>query len=146
MNNTMPMSTQPQIIDNSFKIKIGPRNIKPEIINLDSDGAPPRPSGARFDSDGAPMLPINRNIVSTASTSIAPITSSMNSISNMSITPVNNSTNTVIPKGVSITSSSNNIVNSNPKPPQSENGIPDLSSLLEEEDWINSQVIILTIL
>ena len=62
MNNTMPMSTQPQIIDNSFKIKIGPRNIKPEIINLDSDGAPPRPSGPRFDSDGAPMLPNNRNI------------------------------------------------------------------------------------
>ena len=46
-----------------------------------------------------------------------------------------------LPKGVSIAPSNSSSIS---KPPASatnqDNGVPDLSSLLEEEDWIASQV------
>ena len=80
---------------------------------------------------------------------------SMSSSSSSASTPSSSTPNLVnhnnIPKGISISSSANTSFNTNaitnantntnagpPKP--NDNGIPDLSSLLEEEDWINSQV------
>ena len=76
---------------------------------------------------------------------------SMSSSSSSASTPSSSTPNLVnhnnIPKGISISSSANSSFNTNanantnagPSKPN-DNGIPDLSSLLEEEDWINSQV------
>ena len=47
-----------------------------------------------------------------------------------------------LPKGVSIAPSNSSSISKPPAPTTNkDNGIPDLSSLLEEEDWIASQVI-----
>ena len=46
-----------------------------------------------------------------------------------------------LPKGVSIAPSNSSSISKPPAPTTNkDNGIPDLSSLLEEEDWIASQV------
>ena len=150
MQNMMPAQSQPQQIDNSFKITI-PRKTTPEVIKIDQDGAPVIPATTSVTSSTRPPnIPSN---ISITPSSGGGSQMSMSSSSSSASTPSSSTPNLVnhnnIPKGISISSSANTSFNTNthtnanagpPKPNDNGNGIPDLSSLLEEEDWINSQV------
>ena len=149
MQNMMPAQSQPQQIDNSFKITI-PRKTTPEVIKIDLDGAPIIPASAPSvtSSTRPPNIPSN---ISITPSSAGGSQMSLSSSSSLASTPSSSTPNLVnhnnIPKGISISSSGNSSFNpqagnaNNAGPPKpNDNGIPDLSSLLEEEDWINSQV------